>query len=141
MVSGVFVGTAIINMYAELGEMDNAERQLAEMGKKASDISWNALIAGYVRNEKTKEAMEAFHKMIKNDTACNEFTFSNILKACSSLPSLATCEQIHSRVIKVAIEANMHVGSSLIEAYANCGSLGRCRAGIQSDYRPRCGNM
>ncbi|KAF8397443.1 hypothetical protein HHK36_016360 [Tetracentron sinense] len=123
MVSGVFVGTAIIDLYSGFGEISDAEKQFKEMGRIASDVSWNALIAGFVRNEKTKEAMEAFHTMLRDDIACNEFTYSIILKACSSLPSLSSCEQIHSRIIKAKCESNIHIGSSLIEVYAKCGSL------------------
>ena len=123
MASGVFVGTTIIDMYSGLGEMDEAEKQFKLMGRAASNVSWNALIAGYVLNEKIEKAMEAFCRMVKEDVACNEFTYSNIFKACSSFPSLATTVQIHSRLIKSNVESNLHVASSLIEAYTQCGSL------------------
>ncbi|KAK2642697.1 hypothetical protein Ddye_024460 [Dipteronia dyeriana] len=123
MALGDFVGTTIVDMYSGLGEAGDAEKQLKEMGKSASSASWNAHIAGFVHNEKAEEAIEAFVDMVKNDKACDEFTYSIILKACSSLPSLATCEQIHSWMIKAKFESNMHVGSSLIEAYNKCGSV------------------
>ncbi|KAK3206296.1 hypothetical protein Dsin_020342 [Dipteronia sinensis] len=123
MALGDFVGTTIVDMYSRLGEAGDAEKQLKEMGKSASSASWNAHIAGFVHNEKAEEAIEAFVDMVKNDKACDEFTYSIILKACSLLPSLVTCEQIHSRMIKSKFESNMHVGSSLIEAYNKCGSV------------------
>ena len=123
MASGVFVGTAIIDMYSRLGEMDEAEKQFKQMGRMASNTSWNALMAGYVLNEKSENAMEAFCRMIKEEVACNEFTYSTIFKACSSFPSLATTEQIHSRLIKSNLESNLHITSSLIEAYTQSGSL------------------
>ncbi|GAV78290.1 Cu-oxidase domain-containing protein/PPR domain-containing protein/Cu-oxidase_2 domain-containing protein/Cu-oxidase_3 domain-containing protein/PPR_2 domain-containing protein/DYW_deaminase domain-containing protein, partial [Cephalotus follicularis] len=123
MALGNFVGSAIIDMYSELAEMDYAERQIKYMGKAASIVSWNALIAGFIRNEKIEEAMKAFNDMVKIDAACNEFTYSILLKACSSLPSLATCQQTHARVLKAKLELNTHVGSSLIEAYTKSGSL------------------
>lgn len=122
MALGDFVGTAIVDMYSGLGEIWEAKKQLKEMGKSASSVSWNAQIAGFFRNQKTEEAIEAFSQMVRNDAACDEFTYSSILKACSLLPSLATCEQIHSRIVKSKFESNVHVGSSLIEAYNKCGS-------------------
>ncbi|KAJ0021543.1 hypothetical protein Pint_32778 [Pistacia integerrima] len=118
-----FVGTSIINMYTRLEKICDANKQLKEMGKMASNVSWNAQIAGLVHNEKAREAVEAFNEMVKNDAACDEFTYSIMLKACSLLPSLATCEQIHSRLVKTKFESNIHVGSSLIEAYNSCGSM------------------
>ncbi|XP_031249489.1 pentatricopeptide repeat-containing protein At2g03880, mitochondrial-like [Pistacia vera] len=118
-----FVGTSIINMYTRLEKICDANKQLKEMGKMASNVSWNAQIAGLVHNEKAREAVEAFNEMVKNDAACDEFTYSIMLKACSLLPSPATCEQIHSRLVKTKFQSNMHVGSSLIEAYNSCGSM------------------
>ncbi|XP_027070664.2 pentatricopeptide repeat-containing protein At3g24000, mitochondrial-like [Coffea eugenioides] len=123
MASGAFVGTAIVDMYTELGQMDNAEKQLQEMGTIASAVSWNALIAGFVHNNNIEAALKAFHKMVLNYVPIDEYTFSNALKACSSLPSLSTSRQIHCWVIKASSERNLHVASSLIEVYGKCGSL------------------
>ncbi|KAK3009142.1 hypothetical protein RJ639_014169 [Escallonia herrerae] len=113
----------VIGMYSEFGEMADAEKQLQEMGRIASNVSRNALLAGYVCNDKAQEAMEAFLKMVKDDAVCNEFTYSTTLKACSSLPSLASGKQIQCRIIKAKLETNLYVASSLIELYAKCGNL------------------
>ncbi|RZC64087.1 hypothetical protein C5167_025867 [Papaver somniferum] len=45
MASGVFVGTAILDMYSETKQMDDARKQFEEMGVLASHVSWNALVA------------------------------------------------------------------------------------------------
>ncbi|OMO91184.1 hypothetical protein COLO4_18568 [Corchorus olitorius] len=123
MALGEFVGTALIDMYSELGEMDVAEKQLKGMGTFASKVSWNALIKGLVHNKKANEALDAFSEMIRTDAACDQFTFSIILIACASLPSFNSCQQIHGWVVKANFDTNTHVGSSLIEAYTKCGSV------------------
>lgn len=117
-----FILTALLNMYSGVGEMDYAKRLLKVRGKLLSVVSWNALISGFVHNQKFEEAMEAFSDMVKNNVTCDKFTYSIMLKACSSMPSLAICKQLHSQVVKLKYESNTHVGSSLIEAYTNCGS-------------------
>ncbi|KAK9123931.1 hypothetical protein Sjap_013533 [Stephania japonica] len=121
----VFVGTAILDLYSAVGEMGSAEKQLDEMNDylSSSNVPWNALIAGHVSNGENEDAMEALNRMLNSGIKCDEFTYSNILKAASSLPSLAAGEQIHSCIIKTKYEANMHVASSLIEMYTNCGIL------------------
>ncbi|KAK9168379.1 hypothetical protein Syun_000519 [Stephania yunnanensis] len=120
----VFVGTAILDMYSAVGEMGSAEKQLDEMnGLSSINVPWNALIAGHVSNGENEDAMEALNRMLDTGIECDEFTYSNILKAASSLPSLAAGEQIHSCIIKTKYEANMHVASSLVEMYTNCGIL------------------
>ncbi|XVF20009.1 hypothetical protein REPUB_Repub11eG0161000 [Reevesia pubescens] len=124
MALGEFVGTAIIGMYSKLGEMDDAKKQFKGMGIVASKVSWNALTKGLVQNDKADEALDAFCEMVRKDVACDVFTFSIILKACASLPSFTSCQQIHARIVKANFETNTHVGSSLIETYTKCGSVG-----------------
>ncbi|KAK6935810.1 Pentatricopeptide repeat [Dillenia turbinata] len=102
------VGTAIISMYSALGEMDDAQKQFRGMGMTASVVAWNTLLAGFVHNDLNDEAIKAFHKMVEDDMARDEFTYSIM---------------IHSQVIKANLDANAHVGSSLIEIYAQCGNL------------------
>ena len=89
----------------------------------ASKVSRNALTKGLVQNEKANEALDAFSEMVRKDAACDEFTFSIILKACASLPSFTSCQQIHARIVKGNFDTNTHVGSSLIEVYTKCGSV------------------
>ncbi|KAM7257328.1 hypothetical protein ACFE04_013069 [Oxalis oulophora] len=116
-----FVGSALLKLYSDLGKMDEAKLQIKNM--EPSTVSWNSLISGFVNNEKTEEAVKIFCDMIENEGKCDEFTYSVILKACSSLPSLANCQQIHSHALKTKFDINTHVGSSLIEAYSKCGCL------------------
>ncbi|PPR93926.1 hypothetical protein GOBAR_AA26748 [Gossypium barbadense] len=123
MALGEFVGTALIDMYSELRETDDAEKQFKEMGNLTSKVSRNALIKGLVQNEKANEALDAFSELVRKDAACDEFTFSPILRACASLPSFMSCQQIHAQVVKANFDKNTHVGSSLIEAYTRCGSV------------------
>lgn len=112
IISMVFVGTAIIDMYSKCAEPSGARKQLEEMGGMASCASWNAVIIGLVRNDEVAAALEVFHKMLNNDIACDEYTFSATLKACSLLPSLAICRQVHSRVVKGKFGTNRLVSLS-----------------------------
>ncbi|KAI3973348.1 hypothetical protein MKX01_020723 [Papaver californicum] len=80
MFSSLFVGTAILDMYSESNQMDDARKQFEEMGNSASDVSWNELVAAYVRNGKMVEALEAFDRMLGNGILCDQFTYSNVLK-------------------------------------------------------------
>ncbi|CAN4128362.1 unnamed protein product [Withania somnifera] len=123
MISTVFVGTAIIQMYSKCAELGNARKLLKEMGHIASCATWNAVIAGLVQNGEVASGLEVFLNMLTNDIACDEYTFSVTLKACSLLPSFAVCRQVHSWVVKGMFGTNLHVASSLIEAYAQCGNL------------------
>ncbi|KAF9595541.1 hypothetical protein IFM89_000629 [Coptis chinensis] len=123
MYSGIFVGTAIVDMYSGYGQMTDCKKLIEEMGVVTSEVSWNALLTGYVRSDQYEEAMEALCTMVWDGFTCDHFTYSNILKSCSSLASLGSGEQIHSHLIKRNYISNIHVGSSLLEMYAKCGCL------------------
>lgn len=123
--SNAFVSSAVVGMYLGCAEMADAEKKLKGDSAVAS---WNALLSGYVRHGRSEEALEAFGRMLPTASSLDYFTFSIILKACSSLPSLAAGEQIHAQIVKSSAAAghgagNPHVGSSLIEMYSRCGCL------------------
>ena len=47
----------------------------------------------------------------------NNFTYSGILNACSSILALNLGKQIHSRVIMAGLENDVSVGNSLVDMY------------------------
>ncbi|KAE8696669.1 putative Tetratricopeptide repeat (TPR)-like superfamily protein [Hibiscus syriacus] len=63
MALGEFVGTAIVDMYSELGLTDDPKKQFKEMGNVASKVSRNALIKGH--SGKIQDGYEIFQSMIR----------------------------------------------------------------------------
>lgn len=60
----IFVGNALIDMYAKLGRIDYAQKMFHTMAVK-DVISWNTLITGYAQNGLANEAIELYHSMDK----------------------------------------------------------------------------
>eukprot|EP01018_Ginkgo_biloba_P026298 Gb_06232 [translate_table: standard] len=60
--SDVFVGSALVDMYAKCGSVENARKVFENMPKR-NVVSWNAMIAGYVQTGQLEEALKLFHKM------------------------------------------------------------------------------
>jgi pentatricopeptide repeat protein len=48
----------------------------------------------------------------------NSVTFVRLLNACASIGSL-----VHLQIVQMVLEANVLVGNSLVDMYANCGSI------------------
>ncbi|KAI5058915.1 hypothetical protein GOP47_0027085 [Adiantum capillus-veneris] len=123
----VFVGSAIVNMYAKCGALKKAQEAFDGLSIQ-NVVSWNALIAGYVRHKHDKEAFSCFERMQKEGIFPDEVTFSCILKACSSLGALDKGQDIHAQVVKEGlVEQCRVIGNALVDMYVKCGLLGKAQ--------------
>lgn len=77
----VFVGTALIDMYAKCGVVDGAEKIFKAMRIK-NVYTWNVLISGYAMNGRCESALQAFSRMIMEKFKPDEVTFLGVLCAC-----------------------------------------------------------
>eukprot|EP01018_Ginkgo_biloba_P019597 Gb_25048 [translate_table: standard] len=77
----VFVGNALVDMYAKCGRIDDACRVFDKMPKR-SVISWTAMIVGYGMHGYGKEALKIFEQMQHSDMIPNHVTFLGVLSAC-----------------------------------------------------------
>ena len=60
--SDVFVGTALIDMYAKCGSIKTARKLFDNMSNK-NVVSWNAMIVGYGMHEYGEDALVLFTPM------------------------------------------------------------------------------
>ncbi|CAM6051192.1 unnamed protein product [Sphagnum compactum] len=61
--------------------------------------------------------------MQQKDMSLDRFTFVLVLNACASLQALEEGRQAHKQIIECSCEADVFVGSSLVDMYAKCGSM------------------
>lgn len=79
--SDIFVGNALVDMYAKCGSVWEAFKVFEKIGKR-NVISWTAMIAGYAMNGHGKEAIKLFQQMQQSSTKPNHITFVGVLSAC-----------------------------------------------------------
>ncbi|KAG0451434.1 hypothetical protein HPP92_026239 [Vanilla planifolia] len=79
----VYVGTALIDMYAKCGNVPRAISIFGSMSNK-NIVSWNAMISGFAFNGKGKEAIALFNQLRNEEPTLrpNEVTFVGVLTAC-----------------------------------------------------------
>lgn len=114
--------TTLIDMYGKLQELRLAKQIFDQMSLK-NLISWNAIVAAYVRNGQSRQALKLFSDLIYNHSKPDASTISSILPAYSDIASLTGGKQIHSYIIKLKFSANNFVTNSIIYMYARCGDL------------------
>lgn len=80
--SSVFSGSALLDMYAKCGCLDEAIRTFNEMPEKNS-ITWNAVISAYAQYGQAKNAIRMFDSMLHCGFCPDPVTFLSVLAACS----------------------------------------------------------
>ncbi|XP_057843708.2 pentatricopeptide repeat-containing protein At2g22070 isoform X2 [Cryptomeria japonica] len=143
----VFVGTAVVDMYAKCGNIEIARQVFDEMPVR-NVVSWTAMITGYAHNGRPEEAANFFHQIhcagyAQNDygeealklgfqmqwagVKPNQFTYASILSVCSSLLAFEEGKQLHGKITKVGFESNVFVASSLVDLYGKSGNTDYAR--------------
>jgi pentatricopeptide repeat protein len=126
----VVLASALVDMYAKCGAVEKAQEIFDELVDVQNVVSWTALIAGYVQQEKGEEALRCLVQM-RNRGICGDMvTFACILKACGSVGMVDKGQQIHNEMINRfgdSLHKNVVLGTALVDMYAKCGMLEKAR--------------
>ncbi|XP_022142686.1 pentatricopeptide repeat-containing protein At4g33170 [Momordica charantia] len=122
IVNDSFVLTALIDVYSKSGKVDEAELLLHN--KYEFDLaSWNALMFGYIKSNKTKKALELLSLMHATGVLIDEITLATAMKASSYLINLEQGKQVHAHSIKLGFNDDLWVSSSILDMYIKCGDM------------------
>eukprot|EP01018_Ginkgo_biloba_P004838 Gb_17076 [translate_table: standard] len=120
--SDIFVGNALVDMYAKCNKIEIARCVFDKMSQK-DVVSWNSIIAGYTQNGDANEALQLFRQMQKNGTKPNLTTVASGLSSCAQLATVQQGMEIHDYIIRSGFELDIIVSNALIDMYAKCGSI------------------
>lgn len=120
--SNVYVGSALVDMYARCGRMDEGQFIFDGLMSK-NEVSWNALIAGHARNGDGENVLQLFRNMQREDFKPTHFTYSSIFMACASIGALEQGKWIHAHMIKSGLKLIAFIGNTLLDMYAKSGSI------------------
>ncbi|TKY51575.1 Pentatricopeptide repeat-containing protein [Spatholobus suberectus] len=121
--SDVFVGSALLNLYAKCGEMDLACNVFFDMPEQ-NEVLWNVLINGHAQLGDGKEVFRLFCEMLKSEIQFSKFTLSSVLKGCANSGDLREGRLVHCLAIKSGCELDKYLVSSLIDLYSECDLVG-----------------
>ncbi|WOL06097.1 hypothetical protein Cni_G14829 [Canna indica] len=78
----VTVATALIDMYAKCGDVNEARRVFGSVRSKETPV-WNAMINGLAVNGQANEAVDLLTEMQRHGASPNELTLVGVLSACT----------------------------------------------------------
>ena len=121
--SDIFVGSAMIDMYAKCMKMDSAKMVFDGMPDR-NLVSWNALIVGFSQNKVYDRAIVVFREVLKDRLIVpDQVSFSSVLSACANMGNLCFGRQVHGIAVKHGLISLAYVKNSLVDMYSKCGSF------------------
>ncbi|GAB2291664.1 Pentatricopeptide repeat-containing protein At2g03880, mitochondrial [Dionaea muscipula] len=118
--SDVFVRSALIDVYAQWGELDDALCVFNEM-VTGDSIVWNSIIGAFAQNCNGDEALNLFKRMKSAGFVAHQATLTSTLRACTGLGLLELGRQVHVHVLKY--DRDLILDNALLDMYCKCGSL------------------
>ncbi|GFZ11047.1 pentatricopeptide repeat (PPR) superfamily protein [Actinidia rufa] len=151
--SNVFAGCAILDLYAKLSTLEEAQRAfedthepnvvsytalvcgylkkewfnealgLFKVMPERNVVSWNVMIGGFSQMGRNEEAVNLFIQMLRDGLLPNQSTFPCAISATANIAALGIGKSFHACAIKFLGKYGVFVGNSLVSFYAKCGSM------------------
>ncbi|KAG8647580.1 hypothetical protein MANES_09G086000v8 [Manihot esculenta] len=149
----VFVGSAILDVYAKLRSIEEARKAFEDIEKpnvvsyttlmngylkqgriedalqlfqempERNVVSWNVMIGGCSHTGQNEEAVNLFVEMLRQGLTPSQSTFPCVISAVSNIAALGMGKSFHAFVVKSSCNFDVFVGNALISCYAKCGSM------------------
>jgi pentatricopeptide repeat protein len=122
----VVLAEFMISVLVSCGAMEQALEAFDRLGRHGrSAFSWTALISGHVQEGEAEEALKLYDLMLEDGTEPEAHTFVSLLRACAQMLDLRRGKALHRHAWeKIDRRSNVFIGSSLVDMYSKCGSLG-----------------
>ncbi|ESQ48274.1 hypothetical protein EUTSA_v10022175mg [Eutrema salsugineum] len=119
------VKTGILDVYAKSKCIIYA-RRVFDSDTMKNEVTWSAMIGGYIENEMIKEAGEVFLRMLLVNSGVAVVTpvaVGLILMGCARIGDHNGGRCVHCYAIKAGFMLDLTVGNTVISFYAKHGSL------------------
>ncbi|TMW84790.1 hypothetical protein EJD97_024387 [Solanum chilense] len=120
VVMDVFVGSSLVDMYTKCGCLEDAKTVFDQLLDK-NIVCWTSMIAGYLKCDMCKEAIELFREMLIAGVMAEPATIACVVSACGHSGALDLGRWVHNYTERSGIEMNLIVKNSLIDMYSKCG--------------------
>ncbi|KAF3780456.1 putative pentatricopeptide repeat-containing protein [Nymphaea thermarum] len=114
----VVVGNSAITAYSECESIEDAKLIFNQM-KMLDLVTWNAMLAGYVCNDQSVEALGLFAEMQCHDVKLDIYTCTSLVSACCRFEHSEEGKTCHGLAVKAGLEESTPVSNALIAMYAN----------------------
>jgi pentatricopeptide repeat protein len=118
----VFVGAALIDMYAKCGCVESA-RQVFDKIEVRDTVLWNSMLAAYSQNGHPDESLTLCSEMALAGMRPTEATLVAVISASADIAALPQGIELHGFSWRHGFDSNDKVKTALVDMYAKCGSV------------------
>ncbi|KAE9585874.1 putative tetratricopeptide-like helical domain, DYW domain-containing protein [Lupinus albus] len=118
----VFVGAALVDMYAKCGCVVDAHRVFNEIVVRDA-VLWNSMLAAYAQNGHPDESLDLCREMAVAGIRPTEATLVTVISSSADIACLPHGREIHGHSWRHGFQSNDKVKTALIDMYAKCGSV------------------
>lgn len=118
----VFVGNALVDMYAKCGKMVEAKKVFDRMQTR-DVVSWNAMVTGYAQVGDFEDAIGLFQKMREEKMELDVVTWSAVIAGYTQRGHGQQALDIFRQMQSCGMDPNVVTLMSLLSACASMGSL------------------
>ncbi|KAL9684616.1 hypothetical protein QQ045_022057 [Rhodiola kirilowii] len=97
---GVFLGTALIDMYSKCGSVEQAKRVFEKMQSK-SIATWNTMITSLGVHGMGEQAIDLFRQLEKTGLCPDAITFVAVLSACVTIHNFTEGYRVFKQMIEL----------------------------------------
>ncbi|GAB4843848.1 hypothetical protein Ancab_013810 [Ancistrocladus abbreviatus] len=108
------LSTALVNMYAKCGAIEEAKEVFESMPIKDTK-AWSSMIVGLAVHGLAEEAFKTFSKMQEAKVRLNHVTFLGILSACAHSGLVSEGRKYWSLMTKCGIEPSMELYGCMVD--------------------------
>ncbi|CAN6479344.1 unnamed protein product [Victoria cruziana] len=116
--------TGLVSMYGRCRDIQDASFLFGQMQKNRDTVSWNAMISVYSFNSDVEASISLFNKM--RFTSGVHVNFNTIVAAIpvfSPFGHLMLSSSIHGYAVKLGMDQNTSIATSLMTVYARCNNV------------------
>uniref|UniRef100_A0A2N9HNM9 DYW domain-containing protein n=1 Tax=Fagus sylvatica TaxID=28930 RepID=A0A2N9HNM9_FAGSY len=118
----VFVGAALIDMYAKCGCVESA-RKVFDKIEVRDTVLWNSMLAAYSQNGHPDESLTLCSEMALAGMRPTEATLVTVISASADIAALPQGIELHGFSWRHGFDSNDKVKTALVDMYAKCGSV------------------
>ncbi|GKA50162.1 pentatricopeptide repeat-containing protein [Tanacetum coccineum] len=120
--SDVYVGSALVGFYMNMGNLDVGLRLFYELPER-NVATWNLFLRKFGEFGMV-EKMEVYCRMKREGVVMNEVTFCYLIRGFGNERLLDVGREMHGNAVKVGwAESDVFVSNALVDFYSACGSL------------------
>lgn len=112
----------LLGYYSQYGNT-HYFKLIFDQTKEPNIYLFNTIIRGLVSNDLFEESIKYYQSMRSKGLLPNSFTCPFVLKACARIFDYQLGLKIHNLVVKLGLDRDVYVNTSLVSMYAKCGSI------------------